>query len=375
MKRWIVGTVFAAVAMSQTAAGGLHLGMKLACKRYGDAWAAGDREALQAAVTEDFAAVWKRVPDRMFATLPRSAATDSAVLSSQKTPTESSVSVQTADGVIVFQLVGSGFQWLVADVEVTNVHGEAVSLKQSLTASLTSRDFLIGLSDPLGKSWNGSLSRAMQTAIERLGPEEWRQVQAYLPPMKEPAPAKKPMVRFFGKQAIMQVTMPSGDAGIQVTLVNEGTWKVDDLELSGKALRIPSFRKGMPALAAVSKLGRFMKDPKSHDPAKFVCDPKLCQELGHLHSGKGENASLGSQKMEHLRIAQDVHVYVKYPNRWIVASTQPKDGRTMISNLQVHEAGSWRNAADLLALQRTAKSLGLGEWLGALSVNDRAKKP
>jgi len=374
MTRWIVCTVMASGVSVECASAGLHLGMKLACKRYGDAWAAGDRGALQAAVSEDFAAVWRRMPDQVFAKLPRQDSSESAVLSSQRTPTESTVSVQTPEGVIVFHLVGSGFQWLVADVEVQNVHGESVSLKHSLAASLTSRDFLMGLSDPAGRSWNGSLSRAMQSTIDRLGPDEWRLVQAFLPKMKEPTPAKKPMVRFFGKQAIMQVSMPGGESAIQVTLVNEGAWKIDDLELSGKALRIPSFRKGMPSLAAVAKLGRFMKDPKSHDPAGFVAEPKLREELGHLHAGKGEASALGAQKMEHLRIALDSHVYIKYPNRWIVVSTQPKDGRMMVSNLQVHEGGAWRNAADLLALQRTAKSFGLGDWLG-VSMNDRSKKP
>src|SRR5215207_5223396 len=108
MSRRIVGALFACLVGVQSADAGLHLGMKLACKRYGDAWAAGDRAALQSAVTEEFAAVWQRIPDSMFAKLPKSDSADSAVLSSQKSPTGATVSVQTQDDVIVFHLQGTG---------------------------------------------------------------------------------------------------------------------------------------------------------------------------------------------------------------------------------------------------------------------------
>jgi len=371
MSQWIIVGVIASAIVSNSSFAALHLGMKLACKRYGDAWSSGDRTALEAAVTDEFAAVWRRVPDAMFAKLPRTTSTDSAVLSSQKSPNDATVSVQTADGNVVFHLTGAGFQWRVADVDVENINGETVSLKQSLEASLTSRDFLVGLSDPKGRSWNGCLSRSMQKSVQSLSGQEWQLVQAYLPPIKEPTPGKRPMVRFFGRLASMAVTLPGGESFVQVTLVNEGAWKVDDLELSGRKLRIPSFRKGLPALAAVAKLGQFMKDPKLVDPASFVADPKLRQELAHLHAGTSDAPGLGAQKMEHIRIAQDAHVYVKYPNRWIVVSTQTVGGRVMVSNLQLHEAGAWRNAAELLALQRKLKSSPLADWLGGVSMTNR----
>jgi len=371
MSRWIVVAFSISAAVPQTAEAGLHLGMKLACKRYGDAWAAGDRAELEASVTDDFAAVWRRMPESMFAKLPKSESSGSAVLSSQRSPTDATVSVQTQDGVIVFHLQGTGFQWRVADLDVSNLHGEPVSLKQSLEASLTSRDFLIGLSDPAGRSWNGCLSRSMQSAISTLSRDDWRLVQAYLPKLKEPAMAKKPMVRFFGNLAVLNVTLPGGESSVQVTLVREGTWKVDDLELSGRSLRIPSFRKGMPAMVAVAKLGRFMKEPKTVDPESFVVDQKLREELAFLRLGNGDVGGLGSQKMEHLRIAQDGLVYVKYPNRWIFVSTQLVGGRSMISSLQLHDGGSWRNAADLLALQRKVKTSPLADWLGGISMNTR----
>jgi hypothetical protein len=368
MSRWII--LVAVVAVVPRAEAGLHLGMKLACKKYGDAWKAGDRNLLQAAVTDDFAAVWRRMPESMFSQLAKPDAAEPVVLSSQKSPKGANVSVQTADGVIVFHLVGSGFQWLVSDLEVANAHGEPVSLKQTLEASLASRDFLLGLNDPNGRSWNGCLSHSMEAAIRSLSLEEWRLVQGQLPKIAEPTPGKKPLVRFFGRHAVLAVTMPTGGSSVQVSLVNEGAWKVDDLELAGTSLRIPSFRKGMPALASVAKLGRFMKDPKSIDPARFVCHPKLREELSHLHSGNGD-AGLGGQKMEHLRIAQDAHVYVKYPNRWILVSTQPVDGTVMVSDLQLHEGGSWQKAADLLALKRKVKDFPLAQWLGGVSMNDR----
>jgi len=124
-------------------------------------------------------------------------------------------------------------------------------------------------------------------------------------------------------------------------------------------------------MAAVAKLGRFMKDPKALDPVSFVADRKLLDEFEFLRQSKGDGGGLGSQKIEHLRITQDVHVYVKYPNRWILVTTQPVGGRAMVAGLQLHDGGSWRNAADLLALQRKVKTSPLADWLGGISMIDR----
>jgi hypothetical protein len=66
-------------------------------------------------------------------------------------------------------------------------------------------------------------------------------------------------------------------------------------------------------------------------------------------------------------------VYVKYPNRWIAVTTKPAGGRAMVSNLQLHDGGAWRNAADLLALQRKVKTSPLADWLGSISMSDRSR--
>ena len=54
------------MALAPPAQAGLHLGMKLACKRYGDAWNSGSQSALWGATTGDFASVWNRMPADMY---------------------------------------------------------------------------------------------------------------------------------------------------------------------------------------------------------------------------------------------------------------------------------------------------------------------
>src|SRR5687768_2068842 len=97
------------LALSLPARADLHLGMKLACKRYGDAYKAGNKRELMAESSPDFANLWNRVPQEIFAKLPRSGS--GAVLSSQKTPAGGTVTVATNQGQVTFVLVGGGFSW------------------------------------------------------------------------------------------------------------------------------------------------------------------------------------------------------------------------------------------------------------------------
>jgi hypothetical protein len=65
-----------------------------------------------------------------------------------------------------------------------------------------------------------------------------------------------------------------------------------------------------------------------------------------------------------LKIADDAHVYLHVGGRWVLVSTQRNPvGKALIASLQLHEAGAWRDAADLLALQRKVKNNPLAGWL------------
>jgi hypothetical protein len=343
--------------------------MKLACKKYGDAWTAGDRHALMECVTDDFASVWSRMPPALFASLPKSSGGDSEVIDSQKSPGGALVRVRTADGVVTFQLVGQGFQWRVSDVLTKNENEEIVSLKQSLDASLAAREFLEGLNNPLSSAWNQCLSHSMHASMAAIPPADWQRIRKYLPSIPEPSPSRRPNVRFFGPIATIQthVASASGHSTVKVSLVREAGWRVDDLEIVSAGLNIPSFRNGAACLACVATLGEFFQRPNIMEPKTFVAPGKLRDELVRAHRGEIKPPKLGDEQPKHVRISDGAHVYLQYPNRWVLVSTQTVSGRRQIADVQLHEGGSWKSAADLLALHRNLRGNSLGNWLAEMA--------
>jgi hypothetical protein len=359
---WICTIAF--LHVSDATAGGLHLGMKLACKRYGDAWTAGDKQAVAAACAEDFSGVWHAMPDALFAKLPKPKADDAEVLDSRKGLDEAEVEVSTGDGSIVFQLEGRGFQWLVADLRVRNEADESVSLKHSLAVSLAARNFLEAMNDPDGRGFAACCSGEFRAKLARLDANEWKLVKGYLPTMQEPAPTKRPNVRFHGRSAASMTTQSptSGGGEVALTFVNENGWRIHDLAVRGKGMLIPSFRDSLPVLAATAAMGKFLKDPKSLDPVAFVAPGKLLEEFAHLHKGSPPPPACGD-KPECVRVTNDSRqVFVKYPEKWVMVAMDASPEKSRIAIVQLHQAGKWQNASDLLALHRSVQSAGLG-WL------------
>ncbi|HVJ81998.1 MAG TPA: hypothetical protein VNC50_13095 [Planctomycetia bacterium] len=359
---WICA--FALLHVPCATAGGLHLGMKLACKRYGDAWSAGDKPGVAAACAEDFAGVWQLMPDELFAKLPKPSAGEAEVLDSRKGLEEAEVEVKTGEGSVVFQLEGRGFQWLVADLRVRNEADESVSLKHSLAVSLAARNFLAAMNDPASRGFAACCSGEFRSKLARLDAGEWKLVKGYLPSMPEPAPTKRPMVRFHGRTAASMTTKsPTGDGEVALTFVNENGWRIHDLAMRGKGMLIPSFRDSLPALAATAAMGKFLKAPKSLDPAAFVAPGKLLDEFTHLHKGSPPPPPACGDKPEHLRVSHDSRqVYVKYPEKWVMVALDGAEEKSRIALVQLHQGGKWQNASDLLALHRNVQSAGLG-WL------------
>ena len=338
--------------------------MKLACKRYGDAWAAGDKAGLVEATTEDFAAVWKAMPDPLFKKLPKPSVDGAQVLASSKSPTDARVAVQTPDGKMVFVLDGAKFNWRVADIETVNMFGEAVSLKHAVAASLASRQFLDGLG---GGDFGNCLSASFRKVLVAMPPEDFKAVGTFIPKIPEPAPTKKPIVRFQGPNAArIASSIGDGDGQAVVTLVNENGWRVDDLAVSGEGMRIPSLRDALPTLAAAARLGEFFKKPRGVDPETFAAPGKLYDELKRVFEGGPAPPNPAEAKLVHLRVADDPRqVYLKYPDKWILVSTQPAGaGKALVRHLHLYQGKQWQNAADLLALNRAVKENPLGKLFG-----------
>ncbi len=363
MRTFLLALAACLSAASANAGGGLHIGMKLACKRYGDAWVASDKETLVLACTEDFAAVWKAMPDSMFRNLPKSSAEGAAVLASLKSPTDARVAIQAPDGKMIFVLDGAGFNWRVADVETANTFGETVSLKHSVAASLAARQFLAGLN---GGEFGNSLSGGFRKVLVGMPPADFKAVRTFIPTIAEPKPTKKPTVRFRGNNARIASSIGEGESEAVVTLVNENGWRVDDLSVAGEGMRIPSLRQALPTLAAAAKLGNFFKAPRDLDPAAFAAPGKLLDELKKAFEGGPLPPNPADEKIVHLRVADDPRqAYLKYPSKWILVSTEPAGaGKALVKNLHLHQGGKWQDAADLLALNRAVKDNPLGKLFG-----------
>ena len=360
---WAIAVCFGA-NLAVAGQGGLHIGMKLACKRYGDAWLAGDKDALILATTDEFAAVWRAMPDAMFKKLHKSSADGAQVLASSKSATDARVAVQAPDGKLVFALDGAGFNWKVADVETSNMFGETVSLKHSVAASLAARQFLAGLN---GGDFGNSLSSRFRTVLVGMQPGDFSAVRTFIPHIDEPKPTKRPVVRFRGPNAArIASAIGNGESEAVVSLVNEHGWRVDDLSVAGQGMRIPSLRDALATLAAAAKLGEFFKSPRTVDPASFAAPGKLFDELKKAFEGGPSPPNPAAAKIVHLRVADDPRLaYLKYPDKWILVSTDPTGpGRALVRDLHLHQNGKWQNAADLLALNRAVKDNPLAKLFG-----------
>ena len=260
-----------------------HLGMKLACKRYADAWNSGSLKRLEAAVTEDFARQWRRVPKESFDLLPRGGA--GSVLNTRRGSRQGTVRAMTADGPVTFELVGSGFDWLVDDLVRVGDDGRPVSTKEYMDVSLTAGEFIGRLKEQGGDAFHSSLTQDFRRAFAKLPADALDRIRAFLP---DPAADARRSVVIRGRYATMKVRLPGGAADeiIRFDLRKERGWRVDDYRVQTRAVDIPSFKKALPGLAKLIEFNEFTTDPDPRAVRGLVVPGDLCEGLCHaaLHT-------------------------------------------------------------------------------------------
>jgi hypothetical protein len=269
--------VSACLMLALPASAGPHLGMKLACKHYGDAWNSGSRSALYGQVTGDFAHQFRRMPNDLFADMPRGGG--GKVLSHTKGAGSGRVTVATSQGVMTFVLVGSGFNWRVADIYKAGDDGRTVSLKSYLDATMTSREFMRDLKERQGTEFYASLSSSFRSSFRDLDRSELVIIRELVGNSQL---IGKPFVSMHGSSATLDVRL-SGDKRARMTLVREGSWKVDDYSVQSPTMTIASFRRSLQTLVAVQRFREFMQTPSSTDPRLFTAKGNLQDSLVRVH--------------------------------------------------------------------------------------------
>lgn len=350
---------------------GLHLGMKLACKHYGDAWNSGSKGALYGVSTSDFAYQWGRMPDDLFASMPRGGGGGVAGSFKNRGGGYGEVSVSTSQGPMTFILVGHGFNWRVADIQKTGDGGQWVSVKNYLDASLSAREFMTAFHSETDESFRNVASSGFNGVFNATEAGDLKRVRRVLPP---PALDVKPYLIFNGNTADITVHPPNGAPGdrVAIRLIHEGSWKVNDFEVDTARMRIASFQKAIPALACVTALGAFVNDPQSVDPTSFTANGELRDALVYARSQKPFPMQSG-EKWKRLEVADDgATVFAHYPGRMVRMSIGSTGGPVLTRLEMAAQQGKWSDVAQALAIQKKVKEFSLASALSLPLVKPRA---
>ncbi|MFO0945008.1 MAG: hypothetical protein U1D30_03540 [Planctomycetota bacterium] len=346
---------------------GPHLGMKLACKEYGDAWRSGSLSRLSAAVTSDFAVAWQRIPPETFASLPRTGGGE--VLGTNKFRGSGLVTVQTNEGVVEFVVVGGGFDWKVADIRRPDRRGKIVSVKETLLASSAARNFIVRFSDL--DDTNGyrlGMSRRLAAVAAAIPIDSMTRVRRCLP---KGSSRNLPDVWFHSHGVTVTVPLTRNDASQSIAfhLVKEevGEWKVDDVTFATPSLSVRSLRTSLPALAVVADFGALAKRENAPPVERIVAEGDLRDEFRWLASQDRPmpGPRTGPPHRVEAKGNQAVHLY--FPDREVrfhVTNGVP----TAISRVEVIRDGNVDDLASLLAKSRQVEQIAgegvIGKVLG-----------
>lgn len=344
---WIVS-----VALVVPCQAGPNLGMKLACKRYGDAWNSGSRSALNGQVTSDFAAAFNRMPGDMFAAMPRGGG--GRVLSSSKGNGSGTVTVATSQGVMTFVVVGRGFNWRVADIYKAGDDGRTVSLKSYLDAKLTAREFIYDLKNVGGTAHHDSLSRGFLAAFKELSADDVKRVRDFLPPMRSDA---KPHLAMHGNRAVMTVRFPGVEGHARFDLVREGSWKVDDYSVHMPHASIASFRNSLDTIAAVGRFREFMLEPAKLHPAEFTSPGQLQASLVRVHElGFLPMRQVPSPMKKCTIDRSGENVLIELADRSVRMEVDRSGRGAVVAKVDVTMGQRWADLGHLIALNERARS-------------------
>lgn len=355
MIKWIsAATVAAVVSTALPAVAGPNLGMKLACKHYGDAWNSGSRGALYGQISGDFAHVFQRMPDHMFNAMPRGGS--GQVLSSSKGGGSGQVTVSTSQGVMTFILAGGGFNWTVVDIYKSGDDGRTVSLKSYLDASIVSYEFIRDFGGRRDNVFLTSTSSQFRKACNELSTEELSIVRDLIP---EVGQAGKPYIAMNGSRATMSVNLPH-QRSARFQLIHEGSWKVDDYSIESPNMSIASFRNSLGSLVAVQRFRNFMTEPTSSDPRKFTAEGELRDSLVRIHEIGFLPMHQKPSPMRHCSIdAKGEKVVIDLTDRHVRIALNKSATGAVVSKVDITMGKSqWADLAHLIALnERIRKSM------------------
>lgn len=353
---------------------GPHLGIKMAAQRYGEAWRSRDRGQLHGAITGDFARAWARIPEEQFKSLPRFSGRQ--LLSTRKGAGVASVSIVTEGGPATLVLVGGGFNWSVDDILRPAPDGRWTSVKETLHAGSSAREFTHDFS-----------SRTTVGDFERVVSNRFLNAWCQLPnntrarirhhfPVGKAGPL--PEVSIDSTKATV-IVRPDGtfrgpEAADQVSfsMVKEGEWKVDDVAFAAGWLRTDSFRAHLDELGAIANLQAFARDRTAIAPEVFAAPGELLQELQALGNNGGRPAGMELGKMTRLELSADGSAarMAFEKGELAITFTRGPNGLSLIQRVGIRAAGSSSpiDLAAALAATRTLRRLpgasGVAQWFG-----------
>jgi hypothetical protein len=339
------------VAVQPASAGGLHLGMKLSAKKYGQAWNSGSQGAAMGRVTGDFASVLGRVPPDVWADMPRGGG--GQVLGSSKGKGSGTLTVATSQGVVTLIMAGKGFNWRVADIIKAGDDGRPVSTKTYLDASLSAREFMIALRDQ-GAWGNPKIEGGFQAAFMALSPDDQMRIRGRIPPIEN---SGKPHLTFNGGWATMIVNRHDGGQ-ITFQLANVAGWRVADYAVNSPNLSIPSFKSALPAIAAADAFERFTDDVNAADPNAFA-GGDLRATLNEVRAEGKFPVPKGAQPLRTEFSGDGRFVTITYPNRTIRLTVDHAGGRGELVAVDGTVNGKWESVGGMLALRNKAKQMNV----------------
>lgn len=356
--KWLM-LALAGIAAAPEAIAGPHIGMKLACKRYGEAWRSGSKDALYGVTTDDFAAAWRRLPEDAFRQMPRDTGAD--LMGTAKSPGIGTVTVDTPNGVITFIVVGRGFRWTVADILRPDEEGLTVSLKDTIHAGCTVREFAEVLGTPRKEELSALTTARFAASIEQAKPSLLARFKK-----TETAPRKAfPRIRFNGDEANVVVYPKPGDQTTEVTfqLKNEDGWRVDDLRIKAPDKEIVSLRGGLPALQAAADFNAFARDSQSVDPAAFATG-ELLTELKQASERRDQLPTNLPAVRKRIEVNEGgTRIVVTAPEQTITVYLLSENGTRRIREVEVDQEGKKSLLSELLAMERKTEKVPGGKLL------------
>jgi hypothetical protein len=348
-------TLIAVSAMASPILAGPHLGMKLACKHYGDAWNSGSRGALSGQVTGDFASVFNRIPGSMWAQMPRGGG--GQVLSHTKGNGTGRVTVATSQGVMTFVLVGSGFNWRVADIYKAGDDGRTVSLKSYLDATVTAHEFIRDLKGRQDTQFYASVSSSFRQSWQDLNNEDLALVREFI---QGSTVVGKPFLSMNGSAATMTVSLTENKTA-RLQLIREGSWKIDDYGIESPNISIVSFRNSVDTIAAVQRFRKFMIEPANHSPVAFTKEGMLRDSLVKVHQIGFLPMKQKPSKMTYFSIDQSgQNVQINLEDRKVKVVVDRSGRGASIAKVDVTMGKStWADLSHLIALNNQIRS-GIG---------------